>query len=49
MNYIFDRKDIDTKKIVIFGTSFGGAVAIYCASHSQHKVIRKILMMSNNI
>lgn len=34
MNYLLSRKDIDNTKIVIFGRSLGGAVAIDLLSSS---------------
>lgn len=35
MQYILERKDIDSSKIVIFGRSLGGAVATWLATRPQ--------------
>ncbi|XP_013416983.1 protein ABHD13-like [Lingula anatina] len=40
MKYIFQREDIDHSKIVVFGRSLGGAVAIYVSTHPHYS--RKI-------
>ena len=36
LSYLLSRKDIDTSKIVIFGRSLGGAVAIDLASNELY-------------
>ncbi len=43
MDYIFSRKDIDSNKIYILGTSLGGAVGIYATVHSKHELAGLIL------
>lgn len=36
LDFLLSRRDIDRKKIIVFGRSLGGAVAIYlAASHAN--------------
>jgi len=43
LNYIRSRKDINQKKVYIFGRSLGGAVAITCGAESKQAVKGVIL------
>ena len=43
LDYAFSRKDLDTSKIIVFGRSLGGAVAINTLSHTNHKVLGAII------
>ena len=36
MEFLLSRRDIDRRKIVVFGQSLGGAVAIYLAASSPY-------------
>lgn len=38
LDYLVGRDDLDTKQIVVFGRSLGGAVAIHLAAQNQDKV-----------
>ena len=37
LQFLRNRRDIDHKKIIIFGRSLGGAVAIYLAATLSHR------------
>jgi len=37
MHHLLTHKDVDPKRIVIFGQSLGGALAIYYAAHSAYR------------
>eukprot|EP01125_Pyxidicula_operculata_P005506 TRINITY_DN1951_c0_g1_i2.p1 TRINITY_DN1951_c0_g1~~TRINITY_DN1951_c0_g1_i2.p1 ORF type:complete len:184 (-),score=28.81 TRINITY_DN1951_c0_g1_i2:55-606(-) len=45
LNYLLNRQDISRSKIIIFGRSLGGAVAISLASKNQDKI--KALIVEN--
>lgn len=36
MDYVMSRHDIDHRKVVLFGRSLGGAVAIYLAASPKY-------------
>ena len=45
--YILDRNDIDTQKIILMGTSFGAAVALYALSKSYKHVKLLCIIFTN--
>ena len=47
LDYIRSRKDLKDSKIVVFGQSIGGAVAIDLVSKNQHNTDIKALMLEN--
>ena len=36
LDFLLTRRDIDRRKIILFGRSLGGAVAIYLAASHPH-------------
>ena len=36
LDFLLSRRDIDKRKIILFGRSLGGAVAIYLAASHSH-------------
>ncbi|KDO27848.1 hypothetical protein SPRG_07121 [Saprolegnia parasitica CBS 223.65] len=38
LDYVLQRKDIDPTKLIVFGRSLGGAVAIYLAEHRGEQI-----------
>lgn len=48
MRMLNSRKDIDSTKLVIFGRSLGGAVAIYTASKFKDQIRGLIVSCPNN-
>jgi fermentation-respiration switch protein FrsA (DUF1100 family) len=48
MRHLLAHKDVDPNRIVIFGQSLGGALAIYYAAHSTHRAnIRAVIVDSS--
>lgn len=45
VDYLLSRDDIDKRKIVVFGQSIGGAVAIYLTAHNLDSI--RALMLEN--
>lgn len=43
LDYVFSRKDIDTSKIFVLGSSMGGAVSVYGVTKTPHSVRGVIL------
>ncbi|XP_068124123.1 protein ABHD13 isoform X1 [Hyperolius riggenbachi] len=43
LDYIMTRPDIDKTKIILFGRSLGGAVAVHLASENAHRISAVIL------
>jgi fermentation-respiration switch protein FrsA (DUF1100 family) len=37
MRTLLERQDVDPRRIILFGQSLGGALAIYYAAHGQHR------------
>jgi abhydrolase domain-containing protein 13 len=46
-NYLFSHEHIDKSKLILYGQSIGGAVAIYIASKTELKVISNIFLRFN--
>lgn len=43
LDYVMNMKQIDTSKVIVFGRSLGGAVAINTLSHTRHTVAGAII------
>src|SRR3954470_21194605 len=37
MRTLLERRDVDPRRIILFGQSLGGALAIYYAAHGEHR------------